>query len=460
MDKTIRGFLDYAANIKPTARQLAWYDTGFYAFVHFSPNTYTGLEWGHGDEDPAIFNPTGLDCDSWVEAVKAAGMKGLILTAKHHDGFCLWQTKTTMHSMKSSLYKNGKGDVVKEAADACRRGGIKFGFYLSPWDRNCPVYGTPAYNDFYKTQLTELLTGYGDIFEVWFDGACGEGPNGKNQEYDFEGYIKLIRKYQPNAVIFNDRGPDVRYCGNEAGKGRAAEWAVVPYELCDREQEAPIGDSAIPGTMGYIRNEIQNIGGLDAILYSRKLVFAGAEIDTSIRRGWFYHSYEEPHSLEKLFDIYLASVGSNACLNLNIPPMPSGRFDPRDIARLKELGDLIKTEFGNDITGKAEIAYTCLNEEKTQLRIDISFQEKVRPKYFVLSEDISKGQRVSSFIIADLCWDGKYRNFYDGTCIGNKKICAFDDGRCANCTQPKDKFRITITAARGEIFLKNLIIYA
>ncbi len=270
----------------------------------------------------------------------------------------------------------------------------------------------------------------------------------------------MIRKYQPNAVIFNDRGPDVRYCGNEAGKGRAAEWAVVPYELCDREQEAPIGDSAIPGTMGYIRNEIQNIGGLDAILYSRKLVFAGAEIDTSIRRGWFYHSYEEPHSLEKLFDIYLASVGSNACLNLNIPPMPSGRFDPRDIARLKELGDLIKTEFGNDITGKAEIAYTCLNEEKTQLRIDISFQEKVRPKYFVLSEDISKGQRVSSFIIADLCWDGKYRNFYDGTCIGNKKICAFDDGRCANCTQPKDKFRITITAARGEIFLKNLIIYA
>ena len=203
-------FLKQAANVRPSQRQMQWFNTEFYAFVHFSPNTYTGLEWGTGKEDPAIFNPTELDCDQWVSAIKSAGMKGMVLTAKHHDGFCLWPSAYTEHSVKNSPC--GK-DIVKEAAQACRRGGIKFGFYLSPWDRNCALYGTPEYNDYYCNQLTELLTGYGDIFCVWFDGACGEGPNGKKQVYDFDRYIALIRQYQPDAVIFNDGGPDIRWVG-------------------------------------------------------------------------------------------------------------------------------------------------------------------------------------------------------------------------------------------------------
>ena len=222
-------FLKEAAHVVPSKRQLDWFEMERYAFVHYGVNTYTDREWGEGTEDEKIFNPTALDCDQWVEAVKSAGLKGLILTAKHHDGFCLWPSKYTEHSVKNSPYK---GDVVREAAEACKRGGIKFGFYLSPWDRNSKYYGTPEYNDYFCNQLTELLTGYGDIFCVWFDNACGEGENGKKQEYDFPRYFELIRKYQPNAVIFNDFGPDTRWCGNEAGEARHAEWAVVPSELC------------------------------------------------------------------------------------------------------------------------------------------------------------------------------------------------------------------------------------
>ena len=195
--KQLKEFLVEAANVVPSARQLEWFDTQMYAFIHFTVNTYTGREWGLGNEDEAIFDPVELDCDSWVEAVKVAGCKGIVLTAKHHDGFCLWQTDTTEHSMRKSPYKGGKGDVVRECAEACRRGGIKFGFYLSPWDRNQPLYGTDEYNDFYKAQLTELLTRYGDIFMVWLDGACGEGKNGRRQVYDFRGYHELVRRYQP-----------------------------------------------------------------------------------------------------------------------------------------------------------------------------------------------------------------------------------------------------------------------
>jgi alpha-L-fucosidase len=316
-ERFMQEFLKEVVSVLPSKRQLDWFDLGSYAFIHFGPNTYTGNEWGTGNEAEEIFNPAELDCDQWVYAIKSAGLKGLIITAKHHDGFCLWPSKYTEHSVKNSLYKK---DVVREASEACKRGGIKFGFYLSPWDRNSALYGQPEYNDYYCNQLTELLTQYGDIFCIWFDNACGEGPNGKRQEYDFERYIKLVRKYQPNAVIFNDFGPDIRWCGNEEGIGRNSEWAVVPKELCKYSEAqtgpAPLSES---GDLSYLKYDTQNLGTLDAILFSKGLTFTPAEIDVSIRTGWFWHEEEEPHSLEKLFNIYLNSVGNNSCLNLNVP---------------------------------------------------------------------------------------------------------------------------------------------
>ena len=225
----MKKFLQTAAGVKPSPRQLDWFDTEYYAFIHYGVNTYTDMEWGYGTEDPKIFNPTKLDVRQWVKTIKDAGMRGLVLTAKHHDGFCLWPSAYTEHSVKNSPCDV---DIVRACADACEEAGIKFGFYLSPWDMNSELYGTPEYNDYFCNQLTELLTAYGDIFCVWFDNACGEGPNGKKQEYDFPRYIDLIRKHQPNAVIFNDYGADVRWCGNEAGVARHAEWVTVPGELC------------------------------------------------------------------------------------------------------------------------------------------------------------------------------------------------------------------------------------
>ena len=291
----LRDFLRQAANVRPTQRQQRWLDMGFYGFIHFGVNTFTGREWGTGREDPRIFNPTRLDCRQWVEVAKSAGMGGLILTAKHHDGFCLWPSKYTEHSVKHSPFRGGKGDVVREFADACRQGGVKFGFYLSPWDRNSPLYGTEAYNEYYKAQLTELLTEYGDVFMVWFDGACGEGPNGKRQEYDFRGYIDLVRKYQPNACIFNDRGPDVRWIGNESGTARFAEWAVMPRELtCLAQVQTGPGPLYEEGALAHVYNTQPELGALSNILPSGGLCFCPAETDMSIRPGWFWHETEQP----------------------------------------------------------------------------------------------------------------------------------------------------------------------
>ena len=409
-----REFLKAAASVKPSPRQAAHMDMGFYAFVHFTVNTYTDLEWGLGNESESIFNPVELDCDQWVEAVKSAGMKGIILTAKHHDGFCLWPSKYTEHSVKNSPWKNGKGDVVRECADACRRGGIKFGVYLSPWDRNSPYYGTDAYNDYYCNQLTELLTEYGELFEVWFDGACGEGPNGKKQVYDFDRYIALIRKYQPNAVVFNDYGPDVRWCGNEAGTGRYAEWAVVPSELCFRsEVQTGAGPDVDLGTLDTLYNNDGNIGALSQIRYSKGLCFAHSEFDMSIRKGWFYHASEEPHSVERLMPTYITSVGGNGCFNLNIPPMPNGKFDERDVTRLKEFGDALRAAFGEEIP--AEVIRT--DRSATQCTLTLKLAEKRKISYVVLEEDLSVGQRVEGFTVAA----GRAR--FRGATIGHRRIC-------------------------------------
>lgn len=454
-------FLKEAAHVVPSQRQQTWFDMEFYGFIHFGVNTFTDREWGDGTEDPAIFNPVDLDCDQWVAALKSAGMTGMVLTAKHHDGFCLWPSKYTEHSVKNSPISR---DIVREAAEACKRGGIKFGFYLSPWDRNNPLYGTDAYNDYFCNQLTELLTEYGDIFYVWFDNACGEGPNGKKQQYDFPRYISLIRKYQPNAVIFNDHGPDIRWCGNEAGVPKNAEWAVVPSELCFyADVQTGAGPLAETGSLSFIKNSQQNLGCMDNILYSKGLVFTPSEFDTSIRPGWFWHASQIPHSLQKLFRIYLTSVGSNACLHLNVPPNNKGLIDAQDVQRLQELGDLIRKEFSHP--------YTCSHTLQdsacpTQPCYEITFAEPPKElRYVVLEEDILQGQRVESFQIEAV--DDLQNTFvlYQGTTIGRKKICTLEDPYQDQNPLTRvlptgtQKLLVRITSARDQVCLKSVTAY-
>ena len=454
-------FLKQAAHVRPSQKQLDWYAMEMYAFIHFSPNTFTDLEWGNGTEPEAIFNPVKLDCDQWVEAIKAAGLKGMVLTAKHHDGFCLWPSRYTEHSVKNCPVQR---DIVKEAAEACKRGGIKFGFYLSPWDRNSKYYGTPEYNDYFCNQLTELLTQYGDIFYVWFDNACGEGPNGKKQQYDFPRYFELIHKYQPNALIFNDFGPDIRWCGNEAGIARHSEWAVVPTELCHyAEPQTGAGPMALEGDLSYMYNTDQEIGSMSNILYSKGLAFVPSEINMSIRPGWFWHEKEEPHSLERLFNTYLTSVGANACFHLNIPPTREGLLDERDVKRLKEFGDLVRKEFGTPVKTRVEKAEGC---PATQPQYTITFEKPVKDiKYVVLAEDIAQGQRVESFrITADFASGGQYA-LYQGTCIGNKRICQLQDpfahqNPLINDSTPEIRqLTVHITAARDEVIMKDIAVY-
>ncbi|MCD8021457.1 MAG: alpha-L-fucosidase [Lachnospiraceae bacterium] len=454
-------FIREAAHVRPEERQLAWYDLGFYAFIHFGMNTFTDREWGDGQEPEALFNPTNLDCDQWVDAIKSAGMKGMVLTAKHHDGFCLWPSKYTSHSVANAPVKR---DIVKEASEACRRGGIKFGFYLSPWDRNSALYGTDAYNDYFCDQLTELLTEYGDIFCVWFDNACGEGPNGKRQTYDFDRYISLIRKYQPNAVIFNDYGQDVRWCGNEAGKVRNAEWAVVPWETCrySRIQTGP-GPMAEEGDLSFMYNTNQQIGTMNNILYSKGLVFAPAEINTSIRPGWFWHENEEPKSLERLFYTYLGSVGGNGCLHLNLPPTREGRIDERDVKRLKELGEVLDRELGHPIPARVQKLNTG---SPTQPEYLVEFDRALGDCHFmVLREDIAQGQRVESFLIASQQPTWLRNPFYQGTTIGNRKICplgdpfAWQNPLTRDLDGRTDRLIVKITSARDEVLMKSIEVY-
>ncbi len=442
----LAAFLRKAGNVRPSGRQLKWYETNFYAFIHYGMNTYTGREWGDGTESPALFSPTELDCSQWVKAIKDAGMRALILTAKHHDGFCLWPTMTTEHCVRNSPYR---GDVVREAVNACRRWGLPFGFYLSPWDRNSALYGTEEYNDYYKSQLTELLTQYGEIFCVWFDGACGEGPNGKRQRYDYEGYFALVRKYQPRAVIFSDGGPDVRWIGNEAGATRHAEWAVVPCEI-GKHTKPQTGPGPLTGSLSDMDNSREDIGALSNILYSKGLCFMGAEADMSIRRGWFYHEDEAPHTLDRLFDTYVRTVGGNACLNLNIPPMPSGKLDPRDIARLAELGEKLRATFASDVAQFADITRIPADEGDTQCVFDVLLPSDARVSYVVLAEDIAFGQRVETFAV-QYETQGGWRTAYQGTTIGHKRICPVD-------FQARH-VRVAITSARDCVEMLVISLY-
>lgn len=328
-----------AVNVRPAPRQVVWQETEFYGFIHFGMNTFTNREWGTGHEPEELFNPTAFDARQWARVANEAGMRGLILTCKHHDGFCLWPSRFSEHTVARSPWRNGHGDVVAEVARACAQYGLKFGVYLSPWDRTDATYGQgDAYNDFYINQLTELLTQYGPIFEVWLDGANGEGPNGKKQHYDWERLYATVRRLQPDACIAVS-GPDVRWVGNEAGHVRPNEWSVVPASL--RDQEAIAAKSQQEDDEDFARvfsATDDDLGSRRALAqYEGPLIWYPAEVNTSIRPGWFYHPAEDDQvkSAATLFKLYQAAVGGNGTFLLNVPPDPSGRIAAPDRQALR-----------------------------------------------------------------------------------------------------------------------------
>ena len=433
--------------IVPSQRQLQHQKLEFYSFVHFTVNTFTGREWGDGTEDPAIFHPKKLDARQWVEAVKAAGMKGLILTCKHHDGFCLWPSKYTNHTVAASPYQEGKGDIVKEVSEACKEAGIRFGVYLSPWDRNSRLYGQgKAYDDYFIKQLEELLSNYGEVFSVWFDGACGEGPNGKRQIYDWERYYETIRRLQPGACI-SVCGPDVRWCGNEAGNTRPSEWSVVPERTKDTEK---IADSSQQQDDDSFRERKisawdLDLGSREALSQEEKLIWYPAEVNTSIRPGWFYHESEDEQvkPLSQLVKIYENSVGGNATFLLNIPPNKDGLFHENDVKRLYELGDYLKKTYGRNLLDTARLqasgsipgheiecvrtdgydTYYRTQDGEQAFTINLKWEEEIELQRIVLKENILLSQRVERFRIQ--AWiEGKFEIIYEGTIIGYKKIIA------------------------------------
>lgn len=410
---TLEQKVDMAARLVPTPQQLEWQQMELTAFLHFGINTFTGREWGDGKENPALFNPTDFDAEQWVRSLKEAGFKMAILTAKHHDGFCLWPTKTTGHSVAASPWKDGKGDVVRELRDACDKYGIKFGVYLSPWDRNASCYGdSPKYNEFFIEQLTELLTNYGEVHEVWFDGANGEGPNGKKQEYDWTAILSTIRRLQPRAVTAI-MGDDVRWVGNERGLGRETEWSAIvltpgTYARCE-EQNKALG----------VKATSKDLGGRDMLVNAKELFWYPSEVDVSIRPGWFYHQQEDNQvkSLKHLTDIYFKSVGYNSVLLLNIPPDQRGRISDADVNRLKEFADYRKEIFADNRVKGGLKAWTARPGDTRVYQL----KPKSEINVVMLREDISKGQRMEAFTVEALTADG-WKEIAKGTTVGYKRL--------------------------------------
>lgn len=448
-------------HITPSERQIRFQQLEFYAFIHFTVNTFTDREWGDGTESPDIFAPTKLDAEQWVGAVKSAGMRGLILTCKHHDGFCLWDTKTTPHNVMNSPYGR---DIVREVSEACKKQGIRFGVYLSPWDRNCPLYGRgKEYDDFFVAQLTELLTGYGEVFSVWFDGACGEGPNGKKQYYDWERYYSVIRRLQPDACI-SVCGPDVRWCGNEAGHTRAAEWSVVPLRARDSEIIAEKSQQEDSDEFRQRRVDARDsdLGSREVLAGEQQLIWYPAEVNTSIRPGWFWHEHENDkvRPLEELADIYIKSVGGNATFLLNVPPTREGLIHRNDVERLEQLGEFIRTSFADNIAPQAELY--CNNAahghgienvltddydsffmpDTPQTEITLKLPGRERLGYLVIKENIRMSQRVESFSV-DIMENGSFREVYTGSVVGYKRIVPLRGAET-------DCLRIRVTDSRTE----------
>ena len=431
-------------SVVPSERQIRHQKMEFYAFVHFTVNTFTGKEWGDGTENPAIFNPEKLDAGQWARACRAAGMKAIILTCKHHDGFCLWPSRYTEHSVAASPFRGGKGDVVKEVSEACRKEGLAFGVYLSLWDRNNAAYGSgKAYNDYFVHQLEELLTGYGEICSVWFDGACGEGPNGKVQVYDWERYYRTIRELQPGACI-HVCGPDVRWCGNEAGYTRKSEWSVVPERTRDTEKikEKSQQEDSTAFRERRITARDEDLGSYDLVKNEEHLVWYPAEVNTSIRPGWFYHESEDDKvkPLSELIHVYEGSVGGNATFLLNIPPMPSGLFHENDVRRLHEFGRYLRETYGNNLLDQAEISadtseaghgiehvrsdddsFYKTEDGSRACSIRVLFPKETEIHRVVLKENIRCSQRIEAFRIL-----AGEKELYSGTVVGYKKIAGFE----------------------------------
>jgi len=454
----------------PSERQIRFQQLEFYAFVHFTVNTFTDQEWGDGTENPSIFDPLKLDAEQWVKNIKAAGMKGLILTCKHHDGFCLWPSKYTKHSVASSPFRGGNGDVVREVSEACQKYGIKFGVYLSPWDRNCELYGQgKAYDDYFIQQLTELLTGYGEVFSVWFDGACGEGPNGKKQYYDWDRYYKTIRELQPGACI-SVCGPDIRWCGNEAGHTRAAEWSVVPERAKDSEiiAEKSQQEDNEEFRMRRVDARDADLGSREILQNEERLIWYPAEVNTSIRPGWFYHDYEDDkvRSLEELLHIYMNSVGGNATFLLNIPPTREGLFHENDCKRLQEIGEALQKAFANNLLPAAQIKTNgegvegirsdsykekMLGLTDAETVITATWESSVCIENIVLKEDIHFSQRIENFVVEALM-EGEFRQVYQGTVVGYKRIVPLK----GICTK---EIRVRITDCRREPVISFMGVY-
>ena len=428
--------------VVPSPRQLAFQQTEFYAFVHFTVNTFTGREWGDGTEPESIFNPEKLDADSWVQAIRSAGMKGLILTCKHHDGFCLWPSRYTEHSVKNSPFRGGKGDVVAEVAKACREGGLRFGVYLSPWDRHEATYGMgKEYDDYFVHQLEELLTGYSPVFSVWFDGACGEDPNGKKQVYDWDRYYRTIRRLQPDACI-NVCGPDIRWCGNEAGHTRVSEWSVVPKRTTETERIAENSQQQDDEQFRQrsIRASDQDFGSREQLREEPDLVWYPAEVNTSIRPGWFYHPEEDDKVRlpEELIRIYTQSVGGNATFLLNVPPTPEGLIHENDRDCLAKIGDFLRTAFAHNVlegaflqADSAEEGYGIENVREdgydtyyrpaghqNHCMITVTFPQETKVSYLVMKENIQKSQRIERFAVRD----DTGMTVAAGTVVGYKKL--------------------------------------
>ncbi len=393
---------------RPSPSQLAWQRDELALFLHFGVNTFTDREWGDGREDPAVFAPTGLDARQWARTARAAGARALILTAKHHDGFCLWPSRLTQHCVARSPWRGGTGDVVREFTDACKQEGLRAGLYLSPWDRNAPVYGdSPRYNDFYCDQLTELLTRYGPIAEVWFDGANGEGPNGRRQVYDWPRVFGLVRRLQPQAVMFSDAGPDLRWCGNENGVAGDPNWstmdpAAVPY----------------PGAPG------------DAVIAALQhgdpqgSVWRPAETDVSIRPGWFHHAVEDERvkTVDQLTDIWFTSVGRNSKLLLNVPPTRDGVLHATDVTRLAALRARLTTLFAEDYAFGRRVQWRANGPRAGAGEIDLG--RTVTAGIVRLEEDIVQGQRVVRYAVYGAV-DGPWQTLAVGTTIGHRKLDRF-----------------------------------